>query len=139
MRFIVNIQQQKRTNNDHSLQIGRYQSRATCSGIRTSANASVRILSNHVILDWYLGFWKSRSILILIIRCSCQWFGTSTTCKPPVRSVVICSVHLIEQADTAIVFCWRQQRVPNWTYCNESDLLKAKLPTWFNINSSKFI
>ena len=50
--------------NDLSFQIGRYQSRATCFDIQTSAYASVRIMSKHVALDWYLPIWNSRSFLI---------------------------------------------------------------------------
>ena len=118
----------KRTNNDHSFQIGRYQSRATCFGIKTSANASVMIMSNHVTLNWYLGIWNSRSILILIIRCSCQWFAISTTRKPPVRSVLICSVNLIEQADTAIVFLLKT------TKCTKLNLMLRERESYWKQN-----
>ena len=56
----------KRIKNDLEFQIGRYQSRATCFDIQTSANAPVRIMSKHATLDWYLSICNSRSFLILI-------------------------------------------------------------------------
>ena len=44
----------------------------TCFDIQTSANASVRIMSKHVALDWYRPIWNSRAFLILIFFSTCK-------------------------------------------------------------------
>ena len=95
--------------------MGKYQSRATCFDIQTSAYASVRIMSKHVTLDWYFPIWNSRSFLILIVhsgrKCflppwtelSRKYLGTD---KCIFRGVVQDSIYDV----TAWLLAWRCHR-----------------------------